>query len=209
MCIRDRNNYAPANEKDVALNPRILQDNTANHKFQVINLGWLPDFVADKYLFKFDIKNGDYKNSWQESWDYNPGGLAWRLVRYPANTSAQTGSVKRNDPAITIIPPISNPTAAEKNRTGYQLLRCQNGAINTWTNKSSEVKTSDVTYTNDGYDVDLVICDGSVWNAHPEFIVDPDNDPPNYLPGNVLARHGKSGVLDIVLDAPYLSLIHI
>jgi len=197
------NNYAPANEKDVALNPRILQDNTANHKFQVINLGWLPDFVVDKYLFKFDIKNGDYKNSWQESWDYNPGGLAWRLVRYPANTSAQTGSVKRDDPAITIIPPISNPTAAEKNRTGYQLLRCQNNATNTWTNKSSEVKNSDVTYTNDGYDVDLVICDGSVWNAHPEFIVDPDNDPPNYLPGNVLARHGKSGVLDIVLDAPY------
>ena len=124
-------------------------------------------------------------------------------MRYPANTSSQAGSVKRDDTAITIIPPISNPTSAEKNRTGYQLLRCQNGAINTWTNKSSEVKTSDVTYTNDGYDVDLVICDGSVWNAHPEFIVDPDNDPPNYLPGNVLARHGKSGVLDIVLDAPY------
>ena len=199
------NNYAPANEKDVALNPRILQDNPANHKFQVINLGWLPAYVGDKYLFKFDIKNGDYKNSWQESWDYNPGGLAWRLVRYPTNTDGNDVSfnIKKNDPALTTIAPISNPTTAEKNRTGYQLLRCQNGATNTWTNKSSEVKTSDVTYTNDGYDVDLIICDGSVWNAHPEFVVDPDNDPPNYLPGNVLARHGKSGVLDIILDGPY------
>ena len=199
------NNYAPFNEKDVALNPRVLQNNPANHKFQVINLGYLEAWVGDKYHFKFEIKNGDYKNSWQESWDYNPGGLAWRLVRYPGTdgTGNYGSSIQKDDPALTTIPPISNPTTAEKNRTGYQLLRCQNGAINAWTNKSSEVKTSDVTYTNDGYDVDLIICDTSVWNAHPEFVVDPDNDPPNYIPGNVLARHGKSGVLDIILDGPY------
>ena len=200
------NNYASANQKDVALNPRIEQNNPANHKFQVINLGWLQAWVGDKYHFKFQIKNGDFKNSWQESWDYNPGGLAWRLVRYPAYSPSAGGyatGINKDDTALTTIPPISNPTTAEKNRTGYQLLRCQNGAINAWTNKSSEVKTSDVTYTNDGYDIDLIICDGSVWNAHPEFITDPENDPPNYLPGNVLARHGKSGVLDIILDAPY------
>jgi len=197
------NNYAAANEKDVALNPRIEQNNPANHKFQVINLGWLQAWVGDKYHFKFQIKNGDFKNSWQESWDYNPGGLAWRLVRYPSSGGGTTTAVKIDDTALTTIPPTSNPTTSEKNRTGYQLLRCQNSATNTWTSKSSEVKTSDVTYTNDGYDIDLIICDGSVWNAHPEFITDPDNDPPNYLPGNVLARHGKSGVLDIILDAPY------
>lgn len=197
------NNYAAANEKDVALNPRIEQNNPANHKFQVINLGWLQAWVGDKYHFKFQIKNGDFKNSWQESWDYNPGGLAWRLVRYPSSGGGTTTAVKLDDTALTTIPPTSNPTTSEKNRTGYQLLRCQNNATNTWTSKSSEVKTSDVTYTNDGYDIDLIICDGSVWNAHPEFITDPDNDPPNYLPGNVLARHGKSGVLDIILDAPY------
>jgi len=196
------NNYASANQKDVALNPRIEQNNPANHKFQVINLGWLEAWVGDKYHFKFEIKNGDFKNSWQESWDYNPGGLAWRLVRYPSSGGGTTTAIKKNDSALTTIPPISNPTAAEKNRTGYHLLRCKSNASNEWTNKSSDVKNSDVTYTNDGYDIDLIICDGSVWNGHPEFVTD-SNDPPNYLPGNVLARHGKSGVLDLILDAPY------
>ena len=70
------------------------------------------------------------------------------------------------------------------------------------TTSSDEIKTSNVDYTNDGYDTDVIICDDGVWTGHPEFVTH-DDDPPHYIPGNVLARHGRSGVLDLFLDSPY------
>ena len=51
-------------------------------------------------------------------------------------------------------------------------------------------------------DVDCIVLDNGVWTGHPEFVTD-DEDPQHYISGNVLSAHGRSGVLDILLDAPY------
>lgn len=93
---------------------------------------------------------------------------------------------------------------AEINRTGYQILRCEESATtNPWpSTQNSLVKSEDVQYTNDGSDTDCIIADNGVWFGHPEFYSD-SNDPVNFRGGNALSRSGECSVLDLVLDAPY------
>ena len=172
-------------------------------KYEVINLGYLS---AGEHTIKCWIKNGPYANQAFESWDYNPSAIAWQLLRLPIDgyTSDYNGSGSGFSLAGVQheICPTSNPTAAEKNRTGYQTLRTAANYNNNWGSSPDVPITSNISYTNDGRDVDIIILDDSVWTGHPEFVT-MDDDPPNWIPGNVLSRHGKSGVLDLLFDAPY------
>ena len=194
------NSYVGVNNDSVSLNPRVDQSNPKNHKYQVINLGYL---TADTYTIKARVKNGDYHDPATDNWNYNPGGIAWRLMQYKSSEGSNTSQAYLTgaDSEVTHTIPRTSPTTAEKNRTGYQLLRCQSGASNTWTD-SKDVKTSNINYTNDGYDTDVIVIDDGTWHGHPEFCTD-DSDPSHYIPGNVLARHGTSGALDLFFDAPY------
>lgn len=92
-------------------------------------------------------------------------------------------------------------TSSELNRTGYQILRCTSDD-NPFSLNSAEAKFQDIDYTTDGTDVDCIIVDNGVFFGHPEFCSN-EFDPPNYIRGNVLSRHGICGVLDLILDAPY------
>jgi len=87
-------------------------------------------------------------------------------------------------------PPVSNPTAAELDRTNWGTKRV---AISTngdfWTTSTSNYAplNSDLTYDMDGKHVDIIIHDSGVLQYHPEF----------------LDENGQSRVRDIVLDGPY------
>ena len=195
-------NFTDANDNEIPLDTTLLT------RAQVINLGYL---TAGNHTITYSVRNGNFLTNDgtphpdKEQWDHNPGAIAWRLMRYDTSNNGGTGQgqiINSVDSNVTFNIPRSNPTNAEKNRTGYQLLRCQRGTSNTWTTSSDEIKTSNVDYTNDGYDTDVIICDDGVWTGHPEFVTH-DDDPPHYIPGNVLARHGRSGVLDLFLDSPY------
>ena len=173
-------------------------------KYQVINLGLLK---AGTHTITYEIRNGSYGNASQESWNKNPGGIAWQLYSmagYTADFADGTGYITGNssfraENVNYLIP--NGWNSSEANRTGYQLLRCEEGATNPWITSTRTVKNQDVQYTNDGLDVDLVIQDNGVWAAHPEFCIG-ENDPQNFITGNVLNRSAKSGVLDLALDAP-------
>lgn len=101
--------------------------------------------------------------------------------------------------------PTSNPTSAELNRAGYQLLRLTQKS-DPWNGSSSTVINSNITYTYDGRHVDLVVGDNGVWIGHPEFI-NTGNGPTKFIGGNVLSRrNGQTalcGVLDLIFDSPY------
>ena len=172
-------------------------------KYEVLNLGYLS---AGEHTIKCFIENGPYPNQAFESWDYNPSAIAWQLLRLPIDgyTSDHngTGDTVSNTLLWPTIIPKTSPTSSEKNRTGYQTLRTSSDYNNNWGSNDDVPVTSNITYTNDGRDVDVVVMDDGVWSGHPEFI-STDDDPPNWIPGNVLSRHGKSGVLDLLLDGPY------
>jgi len=173
--------------------------------YQVINLGILK---AGTHTLSYEVRNGGHGDPNKENWNNNPGGIAWQLYSmggYTADYFTQQGITGDGKIFATDI----NYTIGDKswdstewNRTGYQLLRCEESATtNPWASSSRTVKTEDVQYTNDGLDVDIVVMDNGFWLAHPEFCVG-ENDPPNYIGGNVLNRSGKCGVLDMILDAP-------
>ena len=172
-------------------------------KYEVLNLGYLS---AGEHTIKCWIENGPYANQAFESWDYNPSAIAWQLLRLPMDgyTSDHNGANDAYQDITTwpTIIPKTNPTSSEKNRTGYQTLRTSSDYNNNWGSNDDVPVTSNISYTNDGRDVDIIILDDGVWSGHPEFI-STDDDPPNWIPGNVLSRHGKSGVLDVLLDGPY------
>ena len=165
--------------------------------YRIIQLG---ELTADTTLtVNFEIRNGDYSST-EESWNKNPGCIAWKL-RYLGNMNLyypQQPQVIRD--TYNFIAPTTKSTG-EYNRTGYQILRCaESTSSNPWTNTSDQIN-QDISYTNDGTDVDCIVMDDGTWNGHPEFVTD-DQDPQHYIRGNALCRHGRSGVLDIFLDAP-------
>lgn len=92
--------------------------------------------------------------------------------------------------------------SAERYRTGYQILRCTSENNPFPLPPSTSTLYQDIDYSTDGTDVDCIVVDDGCFIGHPEFCSD-EYDPPNYIRGNVLSRHGISGVLDLVLDAPY------
>merc|ERR1712093_746124 len=100
---------------------------------QVINLGYL---TAGNHTIAYSVRNGNFLTNdgtphpEKEQWDYNPGAVAWRLMKYDTSNNGGTGQgqyINSVDSNATFNIPRSNPTNAEKNRTGYQLLRCQRG----------------------------------------------------------------------------------
>ena len=104
----------------------------------------------------------------------------------------------------------STATAAEVNRSGYQLRRCMQKEDPWYGGSDSTVLNNRLEYYGDGTDVDIVICDTQAWFGHPEFCNNTGNGPTNYTGGNVLksgfsssATTGYCDVLDLVLDAPY------
>ena len=110
----------------------------------------------------------------------------------------------------------SSPVEADKNRAGYQLLRCVNKE-DPWEYATiNDVLNNRLEYYGDGSDVDVVVADTRAWFGHIEFQGNLGG-PAKYRGTNVLKAGGATNyttgscdVLDIVLDAPYyLSLIHI
>ena len=167
--------------------------------YRIIQLGKLnPGTIT----LNFEVRNGSV-SSGAETWDRNPGCIAWKL-RFLGNMNIRElggGGNAGNSTFVTHIPQ-DNPTSADHNRTGYQILRCAEGTSNNpWSDTTTQIN-QDITYTNDGTDVDCIVLDNGVWTGHPEFVTD-DEDPQHYISGNVLSAHGRSGVLDILLDAPY------
>jgi hypothetical protein len=118
--------------------------------------------------------------------------------RYP-----QTVKNYRNFYDTNTLP--TTPTSADINRSGYQLLRCQ-GKSNPWQGvgiTSATVINSNIEYTNDGTDVDVIVGDDGMWFGHVEFQNNIGSGPTNYRGGNVLPGNGTCDLLDLVLDAPY------
>ena len=166
--------------------------------YRIIQLGKLN---AGTITINFEVRNGSM-TSGAETWDRNPGCIAWKLRFLGDLNIRELGGLGNagNSTFVTHIPQ-DNPTSADHNRTGYQILRCAEGtSTNPWSDTTSQV-SQDISYTNDGTDVDCIVLDNGVWTGHPEFVTD-DEDPQHYISGNVLSAHARSGVLDILLDAP-------
>jgi hypothetical protein len=120
----------------------------------------------------------------------------------PQPGSSRYSSAVKNYRNPVGVCPNTNPTSAELNRTGYQLLRLTQ-KNDPWNGNSSTVISSNITYTYDGRHVDLVVGDNGVWIGHPEFI-NTGNGPTKFIGGNVLSRrNGETalcGVLDLIFD---------
>ena len=140
-------------------------------------------------------------------------------TRYPGTYKPEPGelldavknyrydSTVKNYRNINSLP--SSPVEADKNRAGYQLLRCvdkedpwEYATINDALNNRLE-------YYGDGSDVDVVVADTRAWFGHIEFQGNLGG-PAKYRGTNALkAGHstssttGSCDVLDLVLDAPY------
>ena len=129
-----------------------------------------------------------------------PGEKVLRAVRYATTT-------KHYRDGLGV--PTTTATVAELDRTGYQIARLATkndpwNAIDYSTQvgnyeglgnhaglvkqdyRTSTVLTQQITYTNDGTDVDVVVSDDACWLAHPEFV-----------------ENGVSTVRDLVLDGPF------
>jgi len=123
----------------------------------------------------------------------------------PQPGSSRYSSAVKNYRNPVGVCPNTNPTSAELNRAGYQLLRLTQ-KNDPWNGSSSTVISSNITYTYDGRHVDLVVGDNGVWIGHPEFI-NTGNGPTKFIGGNVLSRrNGETalcGVLDLIFDSPY------
>ncbi len=116
-------------------------------------------------------------------------------------------STVKNYRNITGLP--GTPVEADKNRAGYQLLRCvdkedpwEYATINDALNNRLE-------YYGDGSDVDVVVADTRAWFGHIEFQGNLGG-PAKYRGTNALKAGGATNyttgscdVLDLVLDAPY------
>jgi len=129
------------------------------------------------------------------------------LIKKHGRSVRNYRSLKKWNPLInrfqTNIPTsLSNSTlSSEHYRTGYQILRCTS-ENNPFPSDSGTVLYQDIEYNQDGTDVDCIVVDNGMFFGHPEFCSN-EYDPPNYIRGNVLSRHGICGILDLALDAPY------
>lgn len=104
-----------------------------------------------------------------------------------------------------ILPSVPNET--DRERAGYQLLRCMQ-KDDPWIKAgepASFVYNSNILQIGDGKDVDCIVYDNGCWHGHPEFqnnCIDSEA-PANYVGGNKLPGNGTCDVLDLCLDAPY------
>ena len=103
----------------------------------------------------------------------------------------------------------SSPVEADKNRAGYQLLRCVN-KDDPWEYATiNDALMNRLEYHGDGSDVDVVVADTRAWFGHIEFQGNLGG-PTKYRGTNALKAGGATNyttgscdVLDLVLDAPY------
>jgi hypothetical protein len=132
----------------------------------------------------------------------------------PTLFNRYTGNVK-NYREFETSNTLPNPTtAADDNRTGYQLTRCVQFA-EPWidgTLADNAVYNANIQQYGSGKNIDVVVADEGCWLGHPEFqnncVLASDGvtavEAPNgYTGGNVLPGNGTCDVLDLVLDAPY------
>ena len=162
------------------------------HFFDIIQLGYKT--AGTSLTLNYKVKNGNWNTPSEESWNKNPGGIGWRVMFQALSAPDTVQSMRYAFP--------NTPTNAEDNRTGWQSLRTGPSGTNPFGSDPHTVVNSDVTYQDDGTDVDLIVVDSGTWAGHPEFCTN-NKDPQNFIPGNVLSRSGTSGVLDLILDAPY------
>ena len=98
----------------------------------------------------------------------------------------------------------TNPTSADLNRAGYQLLRLTQFA-NPWlsANIQDVILNPVPAGPSTGANVDLVLADDGCWFGHVEFQNNTGNGPQDYQGGNVLPGNGTCDLLDLLLDSPY------
>lgn len=106
------------------------------------------------------------------------------------------------------------PDSTDQNRSGYQLLRCQQ-FLDPWVDGAladNAVVNSNIQQYGTGKNIDVVVADEGCWIGHPEFQnncvlssdgTTPVEAPTGYVGGNVLPGNGTCDVLDLVLDSPY------
>ena len=150
------------------------------------------------------VRNGTFPDPNKRNWANNPGGIGWKLLHLGYVTTTMSGGAFPPQPLTHAFPSGTSASipSSEDNRTNYGGLRMSTAGTNPWSSDPNTVVNSDIAYDNDGTDIDLIIVDTGTWTGHPEFCTN-DKDPQNFIRGNVLSRSGKSGVLDLALDAPY------
>ena len=125
---------------------------------------------------------------------------AVKNYRYDANVK----NYRNINPALP-----ASPVEADKNRAGYQLLRCVDKEDPWEYSTINDALMNRLEYYGDGSDVDVVVADTRAWFGHIEFQGNLGG-PAKYRGTNALkAGHstssttGSCDVLDLVLDAPY------
>ena len=158
-------------------------------------------------------------------WD-NPDDVSFSNPNSKTYRYASTVKHKRDLTTNTSNYTPSSPDSSLLNRGGYALKRMQHGILDPWYGRDEDAILEDrIQQYGTGEDVDVILCDDSVWHGHIEFqnpsaitnIKQSDNStasstsaPTNYIGTNVLkngysssATTGSSGVLDLLLDSPY------
>ena len=146
--------------------------------------------------------------------EYTPPKDELQATR-PALVNRYTGTVRNYREFETSNTLPSTPTAAEVNRTGYQITRLQQvSQSDPWLDgalSDNDVVTQAVQARGSGKNVDVVVADEGMWIGHPEFqnnpVLESDGTTEIELPtdfgGNILPGSGTCTVLDLVLDSPY------
>jgi len=98
----------------------------------------------------------------------------------------------------------TTPNSTDLNRSGYQLLRC-NQYANPWdaTGATAVINSTIPNTTGTGIGIDVVVGDDGGWFGHVEFANNTGYGPSDYVGGNPLPGNGTCDVLDIVLEGPY------
>jgi len=146
--------------------------------------------------------------------EYTPPKDELQATR-PALVNRYTGTVRNYREFETSNTLPNTPTAAEVNRTGYQITRLQQvSQSDPWLDgalSDNDVVTQAVQARGSGKNVDVVVADEGMWIGHPEFqnnpVLESDGTTAIELPtdfgGNILPGSGTCTVLDLVLDSPY------
>jgi len=132
----------------------------------------------------------------------------------PPLVNRYSGTVKNYREFETSNTLAAAPDVTDSNRTGYQLLRCQQ-KLDPWVDGAladNAVVDSNIQQYGTGKNIDVVVADEGCWIGHPEFqnncVLSSDTltsvELPNgYVGGNLLPGNGTCDVLDLVLDSPY------
>jgi hypothetical protein len=99
----------------------------------------------------------------------------------------------------------ASPNSTDLNRSGYQLLRC-NQYANPWVTGGSATTVYSNTIPNTtgtGTGIDVIVGDDGGWFGHVEFANNTGYGPSDYVGGNPLPGNGTCDVLDVVLEGPY------